>query len=421
MKNKNIIPILMMILLFGMISFVTNLAAPLGIVVKEQFQVSSFAGMLGNFANFVAYAIMGIPAGLLLSKIGYKRTALSAIVIGFIGVGIQYLSGVTGSFTIYLSGAFVSGFSMCMLNTVVNPMLNTLGGGGNQGNQYIQIGGTFNSLIGTFLPVLVGILIGEVTKKTAITDVNIVLFIAMGVFAIVGIVLFFTKIPEPYFSKPPVNDNSKSTPWAFPHFRLGAIAIFLYVGIEVGTPATMNFFLVDSGISTAISGTVVGTFYIMMLFGRLAGIPAATKFSSKTMLAACSMFGAIFVLLAISLSPEIKMNMPVFQTSSTGITFGMQKVPINAFFMVLTGACTSIMWGCIFNLSIEGLGKLVAAASGIFMMMVCGGGILPLIQNAISDCLGYLPSYWVIFVSYVYLIYYALQGSKNIRKESFPL
>lgn len=122
----------MMILLFGMIAFVTNLAAPLGVVIKEQFYASSFLGMLGNFANFIAYALMGIPAGKLLKRIGYKKTALAAIVVGFVGVGVQYLSGIAASFSIYLIGAFIAGFSMCMLNTVVNPMLNTLGEEANE-------------------------------------------------------------------------------------------------------------------------------------------------------------------------------------------------------------------------------------------------------------------------------------------------
>ncbi|MDR1524585.1 MAG: MFS transporter, partial [Tannerella sp.] len=110
-QDKNyLLPIIMMILLFGMISFVTNLAAPMGIVLKNQFGVSNALGMLGNFMNFLAYAVMGIPSGMLLQKVGYKKTALIAIAVGFVGVGIQFLSGVAGSFPIYLSGAFVAGF-----------------------------------------------------------------------------------------------------------------------------------------------------------------------------------------------------------------------------------------------------------------------------------------------------------------------
>jgi len=199
-KKSYALPIIMMILLFGMISFVTNLAAPMGNVLKDQFKVDNFLGMLGNAANFIAYAVMGIPGGILLQRIGYKKTALIAIAIGFVGVFIQYLSGHSSqesAFAVYLLGAFISGFSMCLLNTVVNPMLNTLGGGGNKGNQLIQVGGSFNSVMATFTPAFVGILIGA-QLHAKITDVFPVMYIAMAVFATVFVVLYFVSIPEPF-------------------------------------------------------------------------------------------------------------------------------------------------------------------------------------------------------------------------------
>ena len=170
MKQKNILPIIVMMFLFGMIAFVTNLASPMGDILKYQFQVANWMGTLGVFANFIAYAIMGIPAGSMLEKYGYKKTALAAVAVGFVGVGIQTLSGYVGSFGIYLLGAFVAGFSMCMLNVVVNPMLNKLGGGGNTGNQLVQIGGSFNSLCGTAVIILTGLLIPSIATSQ-ISDV----------------------------------------------------------------------------------------------------------------------------------------------------------------------------------------------------------------------------------------------------------
>ena len=173
-KQNYTLPIIVMIFLFGMISFVTNLASPMGDILKYQFNVPNWMGTLGVFANFIAYAIMGYPAGNMLQKYGYKKTALIAIAVGFTGVGIQTLSGSVESFGVYLLGAFIAGFSMCLLNTVVNPMLNKLGGGGNKGNQLIQAGGSFNSLCGTAVIILTGIvgsLLGEtVCKICHITD-----------------------------------------------------------------------------------------------------------------------------------------------------------------------------------------------------------------------------------------------------------
>lgn len=422
-KENYALPIFMMILLFGMISFVTNLAAPMGVVVKSQFQASNFLGMLGNFANFLAYAFMGIPAGKLLEKVGYKKTALLAIVVGFIGVGVQFLSGIAESFTVYLLGAFIAGFSMCMLNVVVNPMLNTLGGAGKKGNQLIQIGATFNSLTGTMVPMFVGALVGAVTKNTAIKDVNPVLFIALGVFALVGFVLFFVNIPEPHISdnKDKPEETSKYSAWSFRHFILGAVGIFVYVGIEVGIPGTMNFFLADSnagGLDATTAGFVAGTYWFLMLIGRFVGASIGGKVSSRFMLIIASSIGMLLVLLAIVSSTSTAVSIPVIQTTATGgITLGLAQVPVNAMYLVLVGLCTSVMWGGIFNLAVEGLGKFTASASGIFMTMVVGGGILPLIQNGIADELGYMASYWVPFIGLAYLLYYSVIGSKNVNKN----
>lgn len=440
-QNGNIVAIVTMIFLFAMISFVTNLAAPIGVIWKNQpaFEGSNFLGMLGNMMNFLAYLFMGIPAGKLLSKIGYKKTALVAIAVGFLGVLTQYLSGVVlvgstlfslpANFFVYLSGAFIAGFSVCMLNTVVNPMLNLLGGGGNKGNQLIQTGGTFNSLSATLTPMFVGALIGNVTKERVLSgeitmaNINPVLFIALAVFAAAFVILFFVPIADPHKTQ---NTGTKviyeHSPWNFRHFVLGAIAIFIYVGVEIGIPGTLNFYLADisdkgAGLNpetaAAVAGFVAGTYWFLMLIGRFLGSVVGGKVSSKTMLTSVSSFGILLVLLAIFIPKTITSSMPVF----TGSTFSMVQVPISALFLVLCGFCTSIMWGGIFNLAVEGLGKYTAQASGIFMMMVVGGGILPLFQNWIADISNYQISYFVIVACMAYLLYYALIGSKNVNKD----
>lgn len=418
-NSSRIVPIIMMIALFGMISFVTNLAAPMGQVLKEQFGASNFQGLLGNAANFIAYAVMGIPGGILLTRVGYKKTALIAIAVGFVGVFIQFLSGHAphnSAFAVYLLGAFVAGFSMCLLNIVVNPMLNTLGGGGNKGNQLIQVGGSFNSVMATFTPAFVGVLIGE-TAKANIKDVFPIMYIAMGVFALVFFVMLAVSIPEPHAAKTkePLK-NLMSGALKFRHFVLGAIAIFVYVGVEVGTPGVMIYWLSDTPVGKTTAGFVAGTYWLLMLVGRLAGASLGSKVSSKAMLTAASSIGLILILCAILFPTSMEVSLPVLQRSGAGaLSFGLAQVPINAMFIVLVGLCTSIMWGGIFNLAVEGLGKYLAAASGIFMVLVMGGGILPAIQGWVADVAGYLPSYWVVFVALAYLLFYAVIGSKNVN------
>ena len=421
-QNKSyVLPIAMMFALFFMISFVTGLQNPFGVIVKNQFMVSNLESQLGNLANFIAYAFMGIPAGKMLERIGYKKTALAAIAVGFVGVCVTFLSGTAGSFAVYLTGAFISGFSMCMLNVVVNPMLNTLGGGGKRGNQLLQFGGAINSIGATIVPVLVGYLIGTISSETSIANANPALFLAMGIFALAFIVLFSMNIPEPHAAAAVANGVKNShSPLSFRHFVLGAIAIFLYVGIEVGIPNIANLFMTGSteanglGIDTTTAGSVVGTYWFLMFIGRLTGGSLGAKFSSKGMLSFVSLLGLVFVLLAIFIPETQMVNMPVFKAD---ISFGLAQVPMSIMFLILCGLCTSVMWGGIFNLATEGLGKYTAAASGIFMVMVCGGGILPAIQGWAADAVGYIQSYWVIVLAIAYLLFYALVGSKNVNTD----
>ncbi len=486
-QNGNLVAIITMFFLFAMISFVTNLAAPFGTIWKNQYAGSNMLGMMGNMMNFLAYLFMGIPAGNMLVKVGYKKTTLIAMAVGFAGLFVQYLSSLAGAnadvfsmgeyviklnFIIYLLGAFICGFCVCMLNTVVNPMLNLLGGGGNRGNQLIQTGGALNSLSGTLTPLFVGALIGTVTKDTAMSDVTPLLFIAMGVFVVAFAIISFVSIPEPHLHKGSQKEKFEYSPWNFRHTVLGVIGIFLYVGIEIGIPGTLNFYLADAssrgaGIfinGAAIGGAIAAIYWLLMLVGRTASGAISGKVSTRTQLITVSATAIVLIVIAMSIPKSVGINVPkivynpeektseilanagvpadeiaafIADPESADLTpyaeslkaeadmrpdqmigsLNTPKVPASAIFLVLCGLCTSVMWGSIFNLAVEGLGKYTALASGIFMMMVVGGGIMPLIQNAIADGIGYMPSYWLIIASLAYLLYYGVSGCKNVNKN----
>lgn len=417
MKNENnksvVIAIIAMMFLFAMISFVTNMAAPFGTIWKFQY---SWAGMMGNMMNFAAYLFMGIPAGIMISKMGYKKTVLVGLALGFIGVCVQFLSSRTGAETaifgglmnlnyfIYLLGAFICGFSVCVLNTVVNPMLNLLGGGGNRGNQYVQIGGSLNSLAGTLTPMLAGMLIGEVTKQTSMADVAPLLYIAMGVFAASIVIIGFTPLVEPEQEGGDTMALIKGA-LGYKHLIFGVIAIFFYVGVEVGIPGEMIFYLNSLNIpnATAIAGSIAAIYWLLMLVGRFTSSFISGKVSTRTQLTVVSIVALVLLVLAIFIPESMTMNF-------------YAEVPVKCLFLVLCGLCTSVMWGNIFNLATEGLGKYTAAASGIFMTMVVGGGVMPLIQEAIANSAGYMVSYWLVVAMVAYILWFALLGSKINKK-----
>ena len=411
-KNGALVSIIAMMFLFAMISFVTNMAAPFGTIWDDHYD---WAGMMGNMMNFAAYLFMGIPAGILITKIGYKKTALVALALGFIGMAIQYLSSTMSAseistYVIYLIGAFICGFCVCILNTVVNPMLNQLGGGGNRGNQLIQTGGTLNSLAATLTPMMVGMLIGETTEKTTMESVQPLLFIAMAIFAISFCIIYFTKLQEPKTEAQNVMEGVKGA-LSFRHLVLGIIAIFFYVGIEVGIPGQLLFYLTEpvaeGGVlgSAPIAGAIAGIYWLLMLVGRFSSSLISGKVSPRTQLVFTSSLAIILLLIAIFLPEDIKM------------TLKGAEVPVKVLFIILCGICTSVMWGVVFNLATEGLGKFTAAASGLFMTMVVGGGVMPLIQNFLSDKVGHIESYWLVVAMLAYMLFYALVGSKPTKVE----
>ena len=416
-NNTQLVAIITMCFIFAMISFVTNMGAPFGNIWGFTYP---FAKAWGNLMNFAAYLFMGIPAGKMLIKYGYKKTALIALIVGIVGLAFQYLSSIAGDGTkvftydgipvalnliIYLLGAFICGFCVCMLNTVVNPMLNILGGGGNRGNQFIQIGGTLNSLTATLTPMLTGILVGTVTAKTSMSNVAPLLFIGMAVFAISFFVISRVQIPEPTLGKE--QPKYERSPLAFRHCLLGVIANFFYVGIEIGIPMHLQFYVTELGFegSAAVGGVIAGIYWILMMVGRATSSVISGKVSTSLQMTVVSTVAILLLLIAI------------FMPETSTVSYDGHDIPIKAFFIAACGLCTSIMWGGIFNLSVEGLGKYTEAASGIFMTMVVGGGIMPLIQQAIASSAGNIASYWLVIAMLAYILFYALVGCKNVNKD----
>ncbi len=511
-SKGNVAAIAIMFALFFMIAFVTNFAGSMGIIVKNQFGASNTASQFGSAANFFAYFFMGIPGGLILKRKGYKFTALLAVGVGIAGLVVQLVSGFVSSFAVYVTGAFVAGFSMCLLNLVVNPLLNTLGGGGNKGNQLVQFGCSLNSIGATLAPMLLGYLIGGEVAKAKVMDAAPAMYIAIGIFVLAFLVLAFSAIPEPHLetaeekaNRSPVMKDIVAT-LKFRHFTLGALAIFMYITVETGIPNMANLYMTDvkelkgtqveitaveankitteavakdkakeaelqaaekaggdvkaakkdiekkyefkpgdefvivkekkdgdfekfntangkvvaadakgefvkitckagsSYVGAAIAGSVVAVYWFCMMLGRLFGGAIGAKVSSRMQITVCSILG-ILLLVATMFTPLKMISL-----------FGFQ-FPLAMCFMVLCGLCTSVMWGGIFNMAAEGLGKYVPMGSGIFMAMVVGGLMLP-VQGLIADIdkIGILNSYWFTIGLLAYILFYALVGSRVAKK-----
>ena len=419
-KTKQWGAIIIMIALFAMIAFVTNLCTPMATIIKNQGPISNVLAQIGNYGNFIAYLVMGIPAGMLISKYGYKKTALIGLVVGSVGILIQWISGLMDVdnnlglvFAVYLIGAFIAGLCMCILNCVVNPMLNLLGGGGNSGNQLIQIGGVFNSTAAVACYILMGALIGD-AAKAKISDATPALMIALAIFVVAFIVISFTKIEEP--KQAPVQLDLIKGAMSYRHFALGTLGIFVYMGIEVGVPNFVQQYLIsDYGLPASTVGMIVAVYWFMMLIGRFVGASIGEKVSSRTMITVVSSATIILVLFGM-FAPTITVAFPGVNWGTLEIIW--EEIPLGIFSFLLVGLCTSVMWGAIFNMAVEGLGKYIAIASGIFMTMVFGCAVMMFIQATVADLVGYIQSFWCVVACAVYLLFYALIGSKVTRREA---
>ena len=394
--------------MFGMVfmvGFVTMFTGPLAAVVKAQFGASNALSQFGSSANFLAYLFMGVPCGMILKRRGYRFSSLAAVSVGIVGVALQVLAGFVASFGVYVVGAFVAGLSMCMLNTVANPMMNTLGGGGKGGNRLVQYGCTFNSVGGMSSPLILGFLIGNEVAKANVLDALPVQAAALAFFVFGLVVIMKADIPEPHL------EPDAPSPWGdifaafkFRHFALGALAMFLFEPVECGICNMVNLYLTAEGtpayVGAVVGGAMVSAYCALMMVGRFGAGMFGNRISPRAMISSAAVFCIALLVAAVNV-PFVKVAVPFTSTA----------VPLSAVLMTLCGLGISVMFGGIFNLATEGLGRLVPVASGITMSLVSGGALLAVI-GVVTDRFGILSSCWVFAGFLAYILFFAVAGSR---------
>ena len=379
-----------------MVGVTSMFAGQIGGVVKAQFGASNAASQFGAAAMFLAYLFMGIPAGVVLKRTGYRFTSLLAIGVGAAGLVVQTLSGFVESFSVYVAGSFVSGLSMAMMFTVVNPLLNTLGGGGQGGNRLVQFSCSCNSFGGLLSPMILGFLFGNEIAKAKVIDALPIQLAALIAFVFAFAVISRADIAEPHLKgvenvergEGMISDFRRL--FGFRHFVLGMVAVFLFEPIEAAVPAMMPIYFTQEGApwyrGAAYAGTIVSLYMLCMLGGRFLAGFVSSRVTTRTMMVFCS-FGAIATLL------------------------GAMYTPWTVAFVVATGLFTSVMFGGLLNLALDGLGELAPLGSGVLMTLICGGALLAL-QGRIADHVGVLPSFWMTIGLIAVTLLYSLFGSK---------
>ena len=405
-------PFLIMVGLMFIVGFLT--------VVNQQFQTPlqgallSDAGDLKNtLATFITFAFfMGYPAlGSIASKwadtIGYKGTLIRGMIVLMFGLGIEALSAYTAgtmgtvnigsavvpqAFFIFLLGSFVLGSSLAIMQTVINPFVAVMEVPGTSAVTRLSIAGSANSIGTTLAPYFVTFVVfgGAIPEVAQLLLPLSILILVVGV--ITGTV---TKLHLP---NPEHDDNSEvdssalvKSIWSFSHLKLGVVAIFVYVGVEVAIGSNITMYAKSLGLDKEVYSTMTMLVWGGMLVGRLLG-SFLSKVSGQRQLLVTSTVALILVMISM--------------------------ITKNPWFLAGVGFMHSIMWGAIFSLAIDKLGPYTAKGSGALMIGVAGGAIIPWVQGIAADVLGGWDLTWIIVViGEAYLIYYAVSGHKINQEE----
>lgn len=417
-KTKNNMgPFLTMVFLFFIIGFLTTANTQFQGPLKKAFL--SEAGALQNtlttlitFSWFLAYPIFGSVGSGFVRQSGYKGTLVRGLWLMIAGILLMDASAwitelwptafvtIAGStvhtgFFVFLLGSFVIGGSATVLQVVINPYLVACEVNGTQPVQRLAIGGTGNSIGTTLAPYFVsGIVFGGVAMSEVHVGQLIVPFLALGaVLLVVLLTVLRLKLPNLENTCASEGEKLERSVWSFRHLTLGVVAISCYVGCEVCIGGNINLYVLSKlGDNAAATATLMATLYWGgLMVGRL-----TASFLSK-------------------ISPRTQLTFAT--TVATLLTAGTM-VTNNPWLLVVVGLFHSIMWGCIYTLSVTHLGKYTVVASGVFMIGVVGGAILPLLQGMLADVIGSWRWTWaLVMAGELVMLSYALVGSRIRTKD----
>jgi FHS family L-fucose permease-like MFS transporter len=388
-----VLPMVLMVSLYFSIGFITALNDILIPHFKLLFSLDNVHALLVQFCFFGAYFVMSLPSGKIVSRIGYKPGIIVALCTMGVGLLLFVPASIVISYPIFLFALFVVGSGLALLQVAINPYVGALGKPESAAARLNLCGG-LNSLATTIAPKVGAAFIFIAAGATAAELARSVRtpYVILAAFTfVVAIVTYFVHLPE-LIEKPAENSADGGSAWQFVHLRLGAVAIFTYVGAEVAIGSILINFLGQpsmGGLSHAAAAGYVSLYWLGAMVGRFVGAYALIYIRAERALAAVATSALILVAATI---------------------FGHGHVAMWA--IVSCGLFNSVMWPCIFPLSLKDLGKFTGQGSGILVTMIVGGAVIPEAQGFLADKFGYQHSFVLVLLCYAYLIYFALNGYK---------
>lgn len=410
-------PIIIIGTLFFVFGFITWLSAILVPYLKIACELNNFQSYLVAFSFYIAYFFMSVPSGWLLERTGYKKGMIVGLLIMALGSVMFVPAAITRTYGLFLTGLFIQGAGMALLQTASNPYV-TIIGPIESAAKRISIMGICNGIAGVLAPAILGFItlkgadeiVQKITTMTAdqkyfelnalASRVVVPYLLILVSLLLLAIFLYFSNLPDINAEEEnAISDEEsmlKNSIFQFPHLLLGVFAIFLYTGVEViagNTIISYGVFL-DIPMSTA---KFFSSFTIFaMLIGYVIGIISIPKYiNQKKALIISSLIGILFAFLALATS---------------GFTSVM--------FIALLGLANSLIWPSIWPLAISGLGRFTKIGSSMMVMAISGAAVLPLLYGRIADLINAKLAYWIVIPVYLYILFYAFYGSKaGIRSK----
>lgn len=412
-SKTNIIPILIIGILFFIFGFVTWLNGTLISYFKIACELNTFQSLFVAFAFYISYFVMALPSSWILGKTGFKKGMMLGLLVMAIGALVFIPAALTRTYGLFLTGLFIIGAGLSILQTASNPYI-TIVGPIESAAKRISIMGICNKVAGVLAPIILGAVIlsdadslvksleqldiasREVLLNQLISRVILPYSLMAVVLTGLGLMILFSPLPEIDSEDKSEEKEStlvnKTSIMQFPNLILGVVALFLYVGVEVMAGDTIGTYGQSQGIPLSVAKNFTAYTLVSMVIGYILGIFSIPKLISQSKaLAISAIVGVLFSIIAINTS---------------GYT--------SVLFIALLGLANALMWPAIWPLAIGGLGKFTKTGSALLIMAIAGGAILPLLYGRLADItiIGHKQAYWIMVPCYLYILYYSIKGYK---------
>ena len=416
--------------IFGFVTWLNGILIPF---LKTACELNDFQAYFVTFAFYISYFVMALPSSAVLKKTGFKNGMSLGLWVMAVGSLVFIPAALVRSYPLFLTGLFVMGTGLALLQTASNPYI-TIIGPPESAAKRISIMGIANKFAGAIAPVILASIIMkdadildqqlaqavDAASRAILLDemahrVIMPYIVMAAILVLLGLLLRFAHLPE---VDTEAEDDAvgeanihKTSIWQFPHLILGVVALFFYVGVEVIAGDTIIRYGQSLGVAMDSAKYFTSLTLVAMIIGYLAGIALIPKYLTQgNALKICTILGVIFSLGAILTPSHLVFTMPFIDL----ITFKPLDLvlPVTVLFVALLGLANALVWPAMWPLAISGLGRFTKTGSAMLIMAIAGGAILPLIYGKFADLFSTQTAYWICVPAYFVIMYYAFIGYK---------